>query len=169
MSEKEICYKIYSEEFGDDEFAKELFDGCYKYCKTLKVNSNVVAIVFLLPCEIVSGDTHYTAKYVFAVTTKKTERNKGYMNRLLNSIYNENEIFFLKPVNDSLNAFYKKLGYIEFTAQKNKVGEKYVIPSKDFINLANKYTEFTGDKYTLMYKYKNDINLNNLNFAYTME
>ena len=169
MNEKEICYKIYSDEFGDDEFAKELFNGCYKYCKTLKVNNDIVAIVFLLPCEIVNGDICYTAKYVFAVTTKKTERNKGYMSKLLNLVYNEKEIFFLKPVNDTLNSFYKKLGYEEFTAQKNRAGEKYVIPCEEFFALANKHTEFTGDKYTLMYRYKENINLNNLNFAYTME
>lgn len=169
MNEKEICYKIYSDEFGDDEFAKELFDGCYKYCKTLKVNDNIVAIVFLLPCEIVCGDTHYNAKYVFAVTTKKDERNKGYMSKLLNSVYNENEIYFLKPVNDSLVDFYKKLDYIKFTAKKSRAGENYVILCDEFLILANKYADFSGNDYTLMYRYKEDVNLKNLNFAYTME
>lgn len=169
MNEKEICYRIYSDEFGDDEFAKELFDVCYKYCKTLKVNDCVVAIVFLLPCEIVFDNTHFNAKYVFAVTTKKTERNKGYMSKLLNLVYDENEIYFLKPVNDSLIEFYKKLAYIKFTAQKSMAGDKYVIPCDEFLNLANKYTDFSGNNYTLMYRYKDNINLNNLNFAYTME
>lgn len=169
MSEKDICYKIYSEEFGDDEFSKELFNHCYKYCHNYKVDEQIVAITFLLPCEIINKDIRYPAKYVFAVTTKKEYRGKGYMKKLLNSLYNSEEIFFLMPVNPSVIDFYKKIGYIEFSAIKSKTGEKYVSPCIDFLNLANKHTTFTGEKYTLMYQYEKDIDINNLNFAYTME
>lgn len=169
MNDKDICYKIYSEEFGDDEFSKELFNNCYKYCHYYKVDEKIVAITFLLPCEIIDNNIHYPAKYVFAVTTKKEYRGKGYMTKLLNSLYNDEEIFFLMPVNPSVIDFYKRIGYIEFSAIKSKTGEKYVSPCSDFLNLAKNYTDFTGNKYTLMYRCKKDIDINNLNFAYTME
>lgn len=169
MTQKEICYKIYSQEFGDDIFAKELFNSCYKYCHCYKVNDEIVSIVFLLPCEIYNNKERYDAKYVFAVTTVKQYRGKGYMSKLLNSVYDENQIYFLKPQNPTLVGFYKKLGYNEFKAKRSREGEKYVLPCSEFLNLANKYTEFTNENYLSMYKYKNNINLENLSFAYTME
>lgn len=168
LTEKEICYKIYCEAFGEDEFSIELFKSCYKYCKFFKVDKQIVSIMFLLPCEIVCKEYSYDAKYVFAVATEKEHRGKGYMSDFINCI-DEDAILFLKPANDDLIDFYKSRGYKTFTAKKSRVGECYVKPCGDFLKLAEKITEFNNNNYTAMYRYKENIDLDNLCFAYTME
>jgi len=168
LSEKEICYKIYCEAFGDDEFSINLFENFYQYCKSYKVCDEIVAIMFLFPCKIFCKEKSYAANYVFAVTTAKTYRGKGYMSDFIKKISNET-ICFLKPANESLIDFYKSKGYKSFYAIKSREGEKYVKPCDDFLRLAEKYTEFNNQQYIAMYRYKEELNLNGLSFAYTME
>ena len=168
LTEKEICYKIYCEAFGADEFSVELFESCYKYCRFFKVDEQIVSIMFLLPCEIVCKERSYTAKYVFAVSTAKEHRGKGYMSDFINSV-DDDTVFFLKPASDDLIEFYKARGYKTFTAVKSRVGERYVKPCDDFLKLAEKITVFNNEKYIAMYRYKEKLDLDNLCFSYTME
>ena len=77
VTEKEICYKIYCDAFGEDEFSIELFEKCYEYCHFYKVSGRIVSIMFLFPCEIFLENKVYKANYVFAVTTDKDCRCKA--------------------------------------------------------------------------------------------
>lgn len=168
LTEKEACYKIYCDAFGDDDFALKLFNNCYKFCHCLKEGETVVSMLFLLPCEIVYQNNVYNARYVFAVATDKKFRSKGYMSKFLKTISND-FICFLKPANDRLIDFYKKNGYKPFVAKKSREGEKFVKLSNEFLNLSESFAVFNNENYTLMYNYKNNINLDGLCFAYTME
>jgi len=165
---KEQCCKIYSDAFGEDDFAIELFDKCFKHCRYEIVNDQVVSILFLLPCDVFVDNKSISSKYVFAVSTKKEYRNKGYAAKLLNSVKDEC-LLFLKPSNSVLVDFYKKLGYNTFKAKYSGAGEKHVVLSDDFFNLAKYYGRFDLNEYTAMYYYKTPINLNGLNFPYVME
>lgn len=165
---REECYKIYCDEFGEDSFAKELFDKCFQYCRYLTVEKRIVSILFLLPCCVMLGKEKIPAKYVFAVTTKRDMRGKGYAIELLNSIKND-ELLFLKPSNASLIDFYKKLGYITFKAKYGRAGEKKVILEDEFFDLAENYGRFDSEEYTAMYYYKNTLELDGLDFPYVME
>lgn len=168
MTEKEICYKIYCEAFGADEFSIELFENCYEYCRFYKVSGRIVSIMFLLPCEIICKDKTYPANYVFAVATDKACRGKGYMSDFIKE-QSLDTVCFLKPANDQLIDFYKKIGYKPFTATKEREGECYVKPCDKFLKLAENITEFNNQKYVAMYRYKEDLELDDLCFAYTME
>ena len=168
MNVKEQCFKIYSESFGEDAFANELFDKCFKYCKYHIVDNRVVSILFLLPCYVVVNNKKIAAKYVFAVSTKNEFRNKGYASKLLNSIKGD-ELLFLMPSNISLINFYKNLGFNTFTAKYGREGEKYVVLDDSFFSLAQNYGRFDLKEYTAMYYSKIQVDLNGLNFAYVME
>lgn len=169
MTDKQRCYKLYADEFGDDEFAVKLFDTCYEFCEKYRIDNEIVAIMFLLPCKIIIDSSEYSAKYIFAVTTDKKYRGNGYMSSFLEKIKKEEEIQFLCPSNESLINFYKKQDFIPFNAYKRKAGERSVILCDGFLSLAKDFAELNGEKYTAMYRYKEKINLNSLNFPYTME
>ncbi|MDD6478550.1 MAG: GNAT family N-acetyltransferase [Oscillospiraceae bacterium] len=168
---KSQCYDIYKYTFEEDDFSKELFDTCFEYCKYLIKDGTVVSILFLLPCEISVYDKLYFAKYVFAVATHPDYRGKGYMNELINSIKSElpNDVLFLKPVNESLTAFYNKLGFDSTLAIKSRAGDKRVILNDEFYNLSKDVSEVTNEKYNIMYYYKEKIDLEEIAFADTME
>ena len=168
MDFKKECYRIYCEEFGNDEFSKKLFDNCFSYCKWLEIDNKPVSVLFLLPCEIITPKRRYNAKYVFAVTTDKEYRNNGLMSELLSEL-NDNDVLFLKPANENLITYYEKNGFVSFDAVENRVGDKYIVLSKDFNTLATDYIKESNKKYKLMYRYKEKIDLNGLSFSYTME
>ena len=168
MDFKKYCYRIYCDEFGKDAFADELFEKCFDYCKYFCVDGIPVAILFLLPCNIVLNNEVLSAKYVFAVTTSFKHRGKGYMSTLLKELDNS-DILFLKTANDNLISFYEKLGYKTFEAIKRTAGEKRVVLEKDFLSLAEKYAIINNEKFVAMYNYKHNIDLNGLSFAYSME
>lgn len=161
----ERCKQIYNASFGEEDntFENELFEKCYKYCKYLEKDGRIVSICFALPCKI--GDK--SAKYIFAVTTEKEFRGKGYAKQLLEQIKAENDdLLILRPVNDRLVDFYKQLGFLEFTA-KNHKSEISVEPLAEYTELAEKYKETDGE-YTAMYYSLNCESLNGLQFSYSM-
>jgi len=165
---KKECYKLYCDEFGEDEFSIRLFDKCFKYCKWYEVNGKPVSILFLFPCRIEIQNNIYNAKYIFAVTTDKEYRNRGYMKKMLSEL-DIKEILFLKPSSDSLIDYYNKLGFKVFNATEKRVGDKKVVLSDDFYNFAKDYEVNSKFSYKAMYKFSKEINLNNLYFPYTME
>ena len=165
VSKKERCKQLYNASFGEEDsaFENELFEKCYKYCKYLEKDGRIVSICFALPCKI--GERN--AKYIFAVTTAKEFRDKGYAKELLEQIKVENDaLLILRPVNEGLIDFYKQLGFLEFTA-KNQISEFVVEPLAEYAELAQKYKENEGE-YTAMYYSPNHENLNGINFSHSM-
>ncbi len=165
VPKKDRLKQIYHTAFGEDDntFEDELFLKCSKYCKYLEKDGRIVSSCFVLPCKI--GDRE--AKYIFAVTTPYEFRGQGYAKELLEQIKSENDcLLILRPVNKSLVEFYKKVGFSEFTAT-NEPTELALEPLAEYADLAQKYKENTGE-YTAMYYSERPINLDNLNFLYSM-
>ena len=109
--------EIYREAFGDDgEFEDRLFSICGEYLRTAKQDGNITALLFALPCEIISEEKRFDAYYLYAAATKKEYRKKGHMSRLIKGLINEGKPIFLKPETEELIGFYERLGFKSFTA-----------------------------------------------------
>ena len=109
--------EIYREAFGDDgEFEDRLFSLCGEYLRTAKQDGNITALLFALPCEIISEEKRFDAYYLYAAATKKEYRKKGHMSRLIKGLINEGKPIFLKPDTEELIGFYERLGFKSFTA-----------------------------------------------------
>ncbi len=135
ISKKEWIKDMYHSAFGEDDnsFEDKLFDNCYAYCKTLEKENRTVAMCFALPCKV--GERN--AKYIFAVTTAKEFRGKGYASELIEKIKAEDDsLLILRPVNEGLIPFYEKIGFSTFTAT-NKFNEHSLEPLGEYEQLAN--------------------------------
>jgi len=168
MSIKDLCYKIYCDEFGEDAFSKILFDKCFNCCKYLLIDGEPVSILFLLPCDIKIENKIVSAKYVFAVTTAAEHRAKGYMSALINQL-EDSELLFLKPSDAKLFNYYERFGFKTFEATRERVGDKSVILKNEFLSLAKSFPDEDEEKYIAMYRNCEDIDLNGLSFFYTLE
>lgn len=166
-----ICREIYRQAFCDEnsEFEDNLFSLCYKYCKTLNIEGNPVSMLFSLPCNLVENGQKTDAFYIYAAATLENHRGKGYMQKLINNVLNCNDaFFFLRPSTDSLIEFYRKLGFKEVkTSLKNSSCPK-IYPKENFDKLINTGIECDKTDFVLMY-YKEQKELYNLNFSYSME
>lgn len=171
MSDFDQCRKLYHDTFGEDDlrFEDELFNTCFEYCRFKKINDTVVSMFFALPCSLMTGDKTYPAVYIFAVATDVKYRGKGYMSVLLSDYLSDfNGAAFLKPANDGLVEYYKNLRFIPFNAVCRAAASHALIPLNAYKNLS-KFCVSTDETYTAMVYCKEILNLENLNFPYTME
>ena len=157
--------EIYEESFGvDKEFEAELFK-CQ--IESLKVNGKTVSELFLLPCEIVKDGENYPANYVFAVATKKTERKKGYMEKLLKRVIADNKILILRPINDSLIPYYQKFGFQTYSATDKDNEDFFINPVENFKSLADFEGASNGGDFTIM-ALNAPFDLNGISFKFSM-
>lgn len=171
MDYKNNCLELYTEAFGteDSEFRTALFDKCFKYCKFLKQNGEIVSMLFLLPCELKSATDTLNINYIYAAATLKSQRGKGYMSKLIENVKANGELLFLRPANDGLIEFYKKLGFQVVQAQKSDTLPA-IFPKDSFADLTELFPEEPAfQNYTAMYYSPKDKKFDNLNFIYTME
>ena len=160
--------EIYREAFGDDgEFEDRLFSLCGEYLRTAKQDGNITALLFALPCEIISEEKRFDAYYLYAAATKKEYRKKGHMSRLIKGLINEGKPIFLKPETEELIGFYERLGFKSFTAVTGatKITAK---PKDGFAALSVTEKEEGTFSYTAM-GVSFPVPPDNLCFAYIME
>ena len=107
------CKKLYISAFSDDEeftslLFKNAFDSC---CHYILDNETVVSMLFAFDVYI----NGVKGKYIYGVATDERFRNKGFMRRLFTkteeSLKGEYLFLCLRPMNDGLFDFYKKLGF----------------------------------------------------------
>ncbi len=138
------CKKLYHETFSDDEeFENELFENCFSYCKTLKKESKIVSMFFLLPCQI-KGQK---CEYLYGAATAYDERGKGYMSKLIKDNIASTPVF-LRPANKSLIPFYEKLGFKTLKADTSE-HPLTIKPTENFEKL-QKHKANDFEEYTLM-------------------
>lgn len=162
MTEREI----YRESFGlDPQFEDKLFEVPIE---TLKIEGETVSQLFLLPCNIVKNGKAYKAKYIYAVSTKKDCRKRGYMEKLLrDTVSKTDHILILRPSNDSLIGYYKKFGFKEFIATDGENTELFLEPLDIFKDLTHLEGKTNEGNFTLMAT-NSPIDLWGLSFPYTM-
>ncbi len=159
---KKACQNIYHQAFAEQsDFENELFGKCFKYCRYLEKDGDIVTICFAFPCKI----KEQNALYIFALATDEDYKNRGYATELIEKIKSESDsILILRPQNENLISFYEKLGFKKFIAT-NTENDFKLIPNKDFLDLSQKYIETDG-KFNAMYIGEAD--LENLYFPYSM-
>ena len=156
---KTACMRLYDNAFHDGKFTLKLFDLCYEYIKTLRVNGETVAICFLLPCEI-GGKK---ARYIYGFTVKEKYRGMGYGKALMEQIKHEtDDILILRPADNRLIDYYKQFGFKEIKASDLK-GDISVMPLDGYKELCEKDKK---GEYTAMY-YGDELN-GTLYFPYSM-
>ena len=162
MTEREI----YRESFGlDPRFEDRLFKA---QIETLQVGDKPVSQLFLLPCNIIKNGKPYKARYIYAVSTKKDSRKKGYMEQLLReTISKTDDILILRPSNDSLIGYYKKFGFKEFSATDGENTELFLEPLDIFKDLTHLEGKTNEGNFTLMAT-NSPFDLWGLSFPYTM-
>ena len=164
MSYKNQCFDIYLSRFSDDGvFAKKLFEECSDNIEYIEENGEIVCYLFLLPC-VIEGKN---AKYIFAVATKKEYEGKGYMSRLLKRVIEKEEILFLRPVNESLIAFYERFGFKLVKATAKDKSLPNIIPKGSFKDFAKQIEPDEDNEYTFMYL--SEVQFDKVFFEYSMD
>ncbi len=157
--------EIYEQSFGvDKEFEAELFKIPPE---TLEINGDTVSELFLLPCEIVKNGKIHNANYIFAVATKKTERKKGYMKKLLSRVIADNNILILRPISTDLIPYYENFGFKTYTATDNDNADFFINPVDTFKALADFEGGSNGGDFTLM-AIGCPFDLNGVSFKFSM-
>ncbi len=163
------CRKIYREAFGnDDGFEDRLFSLCGEYCLTAMCGGETAALLFALPCEIITDECRFEAYYLYAAATKKIYRQKGYMSGLIRDLMKKGKPIFLKPASEELISFYEKLGFKKFTALTGGETGKTALPKGGFASLSKTEAHGRTFGYTAMCA-NSPLPLDNLCFAYIME
>lgn len=170
MTDKQKCTSLYIEAFGDDgKFTENLFDMFFDDCYYIKVGQDIAAMLFLLPCELVTLKERHEAKYLFAAATAVKFRGNGYMTKLLEKCLAESGAFiFLKPANYGLIKFYAERGFAPLEALRSYNGDCRIEVGNEFQNLAGIGTA-NGEKYTLMCRAEQKNMVSELAFALPMD
>lgn len=151
MTDREVCFRLYKDAFGDDEpFDTLMFDSFFENCKILKKENKIVSLVFFLPCNIVYEGKKYKAHYFYAAVTDPQYRGRGYMTELIQSLFYEGDAFFLKPANDGLINFYENAGLRKIDGVSKGDADAVVIPTEQHKKLSE-LCDVNPEKYTLMF------------------
>ncbi len=163
---REQCFAIYRAAFGNfGEFDERLFDLFFSYCRYIKSNNEVAAMLFALPCTLVLDGERYPCSYIYAAATAEKFRSQGYMTRLLKML---SGTLLLKPASESLVNFYAERGFSVVPAVYRRMGERRVEVSDDYAALAYGGVD-NGGEFTAMIKSDLPLNTDGICFAYTME
>ncbi len=107
---KEQIINLWQSVFGDDrEYIEFFLDNCKnKICLGTFSEEQLCSMLFLLDVSYSS----YKGKYVFAVATEKSHRNKGYAGGLIEEakLYMD-DFLCLVPAEKSLFSYYEKHGF----------------------------------------------------------
>lgn len=167
---REECRKIYREAFMDEDktFENLLFDVCKNSLKILNAENEIVSMLFLLPCILKNDSERINAFYLYAAATGQNHRKKGYMEKLIKKALEDCDLVFLRPANERLCDYYKKLGFKKISANSDDA-----LFSLQPQGCYEKLVNITGindfkEVFNVMYYSKNKIEINNILFNYSM-
>ncbi len=116
---------LYDEAFpGEDEhFMQALFAlGFPAHLVAMGEGKDLASMLFALPYDIVTEEGVQEARYLYAVTTAKAHRGKGYAKKLLRRVAQRGTPVFLRPMSPSLFDFYKSAGFTPFSPYREWEG-----------------------------------------------
>ena len=167
---EEKCRKIYREAFMDEDtsFENSLFSICGETLKTLNDDKKTVSMFFLLPCVLENNSIKQKAFYLYAAATDKSERKKGYMEKLIKSALKDCDLVFLRPANEKLCEYYSKLGFKQITA--NSSDSSFTLTPTDCYEKLVNITGLNdnGEEFEVMYYSKKQMEINSVEFNHSM-
>lgn len=161
---------IYREAFKDDDtnFEDKLFKYCKEYIYSAEYGGETAAMLFALPCRLVSESGESKAVYIYAAATLEKYRGRGIMSALIEELQKNTDTFlFLKPADVGLVEFYKRLGFKKISATSSSGA--HILPAGGFEQLVSCGVTPVQGAYTAMYYFKNKLKFNSLCFEYIME
>jgi len=164
------CRNIYRTVFCDPDtnFEDLLFLYCSQYCHTVEVGNKTVSMLFMLPIRVDFSDKSLNGAYLYAAATDKEYRKKGYMSQLIERVKKEYNFILLRPANDSLIKYYASLGFNSVTAGDFS-DVPLVLPQEGYKNLIKASTiSDNKEQFTAMYYSKSPIQIEKINFNYSM-
>lgn len=165
MNREYACRMIYREAFNDPDTSYEnaLFENCYRYCKTLELDGEVVSMLFALPCSIDFSHKKADAIYLYAAATDEKFRGNGYMSELIEKLKSDTDsIIFLRPATKELVGFYEKFGFKSIKTSNESKNGPLVIPEAGYRVLVSntcentKKTDENMENFTVMYYSKDE-------------
>ncbi|MCQ4023194.1 MULTISPECIES: GNAT family N-acetyltransferase [unclassified Ruminococcus] len=122
-------------DYADVQSLKSLYSACFnestsatdimfkavlniKYAYAARFNGEIIAALYLLPCEIALDSATAQAHYLMGASTKKEYRGLGVMTQLIRFAVAQSEkqgdcYSVLEPASEELYSFYSRLGYRE--------------------------------------------------------
>lgn len=132
---REEIIRLWNEAFFDSRDYIDFFlNNCPCICAGSIIENKLVSMLFLLDGRI----GNFTVKYIYAACTDKAFRGRGLMKELISFSEdycrkNSDDGLFLVPAEESLYAYYGKLGFFEVFEKKEAV----LTPSKNNIKYIN--------------------------------
>ncbi len=109
---------LYNECFpGETDFCDRYFENIFPKCRVLIYGGScILAAAHIINAEIVINGEVLKGAYIYAVSTRKNMRGRGFASELMQSaeataIAESADILFLITENNSLFNFYKRFGY----------------------------------------------------------
>ena len=122
----QLSRALYDEAFpGEDaRFTEALFAlGFPQHLVAMGEGSELASMLFALPYDIVTESGILQADYLYAVSTAKAHRGKGYAKKLLRRVAERGTPVFLRPMSPSLFDFYKAAGFTPFSPYREWQGD----------------------------------------------
>ena len=168
MDKKQACIELYKEAFGDEgQFMIDLFESNFNNCRYIIKDTQVAAMLFLLPCVLVTNGERISAYYLYAAATAEKHRKQGIMTRLLEEMLKEvSAPIFLKPANEKLIAFYEKRGFKTIDATRERPKENVI--ESEFTRFGGEARK-DGSRYTLMYRWDKALKVTSIAFDSPMD
>ena len=92
-------------------------------CYVCEIEGKIAAMAFTLPTSLFCRSNALPVRYVYACATRLQYQKQGIMAKLLTTVYNEacsenSTALFLRPADEHLAKYYRKLGFQDFFYQK---------------------------------------------------
>lgn len=123
----ENCRALFDRAFPGEDAAWS--DALFFYAlphalRVIRADDMPQAMLLALPYSIVHADgSRQKAKYLYAVATDPAYRGRGLATKLLGEVALEGTPVFLRPMSDSLFAFYERAGMSPISFYKELAGE----------------------------------------------
>jgi hypothetical protein len=116
--DREAVIDIWRECFGDErEYIEMYLDNRFETENMMVIHEEgrPVSMASFLPVEMTVDGERVSARYVYAVATLPQYRKKGYAAEILKYASQKySEPLILQPENDSLEVYYRKLGFVKY-------------------------------------------------------
>ena len=120
----DACLALFKEAFPEDgeEFSRPLFERFAPHLRVIAEDGRPLSMLFSIPYPIKTKEGTLPARYLYAVCTAKEARGRGLATELLKQEIATGAPLFLRPMQDSLFAFYEKAGFTPFSPYRESGG-----------------------------------------------
>ncbi|MCR5790300.1 MAG: GNAT family N-acetyltransferase [Lachnospiraceae bacterium] len=119
-ADREETVSLYLSAFNDPRSLAEFFIDSHRILKRF-VQGKAVCQAALIPCSIMRGGETVPAIYLYALSTDKRYRGKGFATELMEHITERNKCLLITvPESEELVPFYEKRGFESFCSSPEK-------------------------------------------------